>query len=53
MNGPKQTPDRRCGFCGEGVVCEHGYCVVCQPCVDCMMDELELAKLANSKPDGG
>jgi hypothetical protein len=37
MNGPKQTPNRRCGFCGEGLACNHGFCNVCQGCIDCEM----------------
>jgi hypothetical protein len=41
MNEPKQRPNYRCGFCGEGVACEHGYCNVCQICLECRMDELE------------
>ena len=31
----KQTPNHRCGFCGEGCCCEHGYCEVCQTCYEC------------------
>ena len=37
MEGPKQRPNYRCGFCGEGVACEHGYCNVCQICLECAM----------------
>lgn len=28
-------PNYRCAFCGEGVVCEHGKCNVCQHCREC------------------
>jgi len=31
----EQTPNRRCQFCGLGVVCEHGRCDVCQRCKPC------------------
>jgi hypothetical protein len=28
----KQTPGRRCAFCGEGLTCVHGLCELCQRC---------------------
>ena len=34
-----QTPNRRCQFCGEGLVCEHGRCDTCQSCFECDGEE--------------
>ena len=31
----KQRPGTVCAFCGEGATCEHGYCRVCQVCLQC------------------
>lgn len=30
-----QQPSRRCAFCGESYVCEHGKCTACQSCKAC------------------
>lgn len=30
-----QSPSSKCQFCGEGYVCEHGKCNVCQECKRC------------------
>lgn len=38
-NTVEQTPNRRCGFCGDGCVCHHGYCPVCQICLYCYFGE--------------
>lgn len=45
---PKQSPNRRCGYCGDGLVCEHGYCEVCMNCADCDIEELRIAKEVQS-----
>jgi hypothetical protein len=41
---PKQTPNRRCEFCGEGVACQHGLCNECQQCIVCEEDRQEYRK---------
>jgi hypothetical protein len=40
----EQTPNRRCQFCGEGLVCQHGYCEVCQRCKGCIEEAKEWAR---------
>jgi hypothetical protein len=35
MTEPQSTPNQRCAFCGEGVVCKHGRCDECQECRLC------------------
>ena len=36
----KQKPHKPCSFCGEGVVCEHGKCNICELCHKCL-EELD------------
>lgn len=40
IDGPKQTPNRRRGFCGEGIACQYGLCNVCQNCEKCYFEEM-------------
>lgn len=40
----QQTPNKRCQFCGEGRVCQHGFCEVCQSCKECIKEDKELAR---------
>jgi hypothetical protein len=57
MDGPKQRPNYRCGFCGEGVACEDGYCNVYQICLECAMDDQfvpgDASQTAESAPPTG
>jgi hypothetical protein len=46
---PKQTPNRRCAYCGEGCVCQHGYCEFCMPCAECVVEEDEVAGLGRGR----
>ena len=41
MSAMEQRPNYRCGFCGEGVACEHGYCNICQCCIECTLADIE------------
>jgi hypothetical protein len=44
----KEIAGRVCAFCGEGVTCEHGKCLVCQPCKRC--DRLPTAVAPSRSP---
>lgn len=52
-----EQPSKKCAFCGEGYVCEHGKCNVCQKCRACERQDdasnelgVELATESNPAP---
>ena len=52
-----QQPSKKCAFCGEGFVCQHGKCNVCQKCRTCerlddAWDDLgaELGRMGKEEP---
>jgi len=34
-NAERQPTSKKCVYCGEGYICEHGKCTVCQGCKKC------------------